>query len=122
MRGHSILFSVEIRNISILNTSSYIKLCSKFQADVIFGCFLILSGLCIMFQFCHNNQKAQKYLLGGIEMLVGDVHKATLMPKVPHILKELYECDIVDEEVLIEWGGKVRLFHSSRIEAVLDDN
>lgn len=61
----------------------------------------------LLLRFCHNNQKAQKYLLGGIEMLVGDVHKATLMPKVPHILKELYECDIVDEEVLIEWGGKV---------------
>lgn len=61
----------------------------------------------LLLRFCHNNQKAQKYLLGGIEMLVGDVHKTTLMPKVPHILKELYDCDIVDEEVLIEWGKKV---------------
>lgn len=60
-----------------------------------------------IFQFCLNNQKAQKYLLGGIEILVGDVHKATLLPKVPHILKELYDCDIVEEEVLIEWGKKV---------------
>lgn len=61
----------------------------------------------LLLRFCHNNQKAQKYLLGGIEMLVGDVHKATLLPKVPHILKELYDCDILEEEVLIEWGKKV---------------
>ena len=61
----------------------------------------------MLFQFCHNNQKAQRYLLGGIEMLVGDVHKATLLPKVPHILKELYDCDILEEEMLIEWGKKV---------------
>ena len=40
-------------------------------------------------------------------MLVGDVHKATLLPKVALILKELYDCDIVEEEVLIEWGKKV---------------
>ena len=58
-------------------------------------------------QFCHNNQKAQKYLLGGIEMLVGDVHKNILMPKVPRILKELYDTDVLEEEVLIEWGKKV---------------
>lgn len=61
----------------------------------------------LLLRFCLNNQKAQKYLLGGIEILVGDVHKATLLPKVPHILKELYDCDIVEEEVLIEWGKKV---------------
>lgn len=61
----------------------------------------------LLLRFCHNNQKAQKYLLGGIEMLVGDVHKATLLPKVALILKELYDCDIVEEEVLIEWGKKV---------------
>lgn len=58
-------------------------------------------------QFCHNNAKAQKYLLGGIEQLVGNVHKDTLLPKVPHILKELYDNDIVDEEVLLDWGKKV---------------
>ena len=31
------------------------------------------------------------------------------MPKVPHILKTLYDLDILDEEVLIEWGAKVRI-------------
>ena len=40
-------------------------------------------------------------------MLVGDVHKNILMPKVPRILKELYDTDVLEEEVLIEWGKKV---------------
>ncbi|KAK3600592.1 hypothetical protein CHS0354_001123 [Potamilus streckersoni] len=60
----------------------------------------------LFLRFCHGHQKAQKYLLGGFEQLVGKVHK-TLMPKIPHILKELYDNDILDEEVIIEWGKKV---------------
>jgi len=36
------------------------------------------------------------------------VHKETLLPKVPHILKELYDFDILEEEVLLEWGNKVK--------------
>ena len=31
------------------------------------------------------------------------------MAKVPHILKTLYDSDILDEEVLIEWDTKVSL-------------
>ena len=58
-------------------------------------------------QFCQGNQKAQRYLLGGVEQLIGNVHKDILLPKVPHILKELYDEDIIEEEVLLEWGGKV---------------
>ncbi|XP_071078945.1 eukaryotic translation initiation factor 5-like [Haliotis cracherodii] len=57
--------------------------------------------------FCHGNQKAQKYLLGGLEQLVGNVHKDTLLPKMPHILKALYDTDILEEEVLLDWAKKV---------------
>ncbi|XP_046558047.1 eukaryotic translation initiation factor 5-like [Haliotis rubra] len=57
--------------------------------------------------FCHGNQKAQKYLLGGLEQLVGNVHKETLLPKMPHILKALYDSDILEEEVLLDWAKKV---------------
>lgn len=46
-------------------------------------------------------------MLGGLEQLIGNVYKESLMPKVPHILKTLYDLDILDEEVLIEWGTKV---------------
>ncbi|KAK3092957.1 hypothetical protein FSP39_009335, partial [Pinctada imbricata] len=61
----------------------------------------------LFLRFCYENQKAQKYLLGGIEQLVGKVHKDTLLPKVPHILKVLYDLDIVEEEVIMDWDKKV---------------
>lgn len=61
----------------------------------------------LLLRFCHENTKAQKYLLGGIEQLVGNVHREELLPKVPHILKALYDLDIVDEEVLLDWDKKV---------------
>lgn len=60
----------------------------------------------LVLRFCHENQKAQKYLLGGLEQLVGKVHKNVLLPKIPHILKAFYDNDILDEEVLIDWGKK----------------
>jgi len=56
--------------------------------------------------FCRltsDDPKAQRYLLGAFEQLVGIVHPEALMPKIPHILKAFYEFDIVDEAVLIEW-------------------
>ena len=53
-------------------------------------------------QFTYENVKAQKYLLGAVEQLAGNVHKAVLMPKIPHILKGFYDNDIIDEEVSVE--------------------
>jgi len=55
--------------------------------------------------FTANCNKSQKYLLGAIEKLV-ELKKEALLPKVPHILKELYDRDIVVEEVFLEWGAK----------------
>lgn len=34
-------------------------------------------------------------------------HKDQLLARVPHILKAFYDEDILDEEVLIDWGSKV---------------
>lgn len=68
---------------------------------------ICLIKLFSFFQFTHENPKAQKYLLGGFEQLVGNVHKEVLLPKVPHILKVFYDLDILDEEVIIEWDKKV---------------
>ena len=42
-----------------------------------------------------------------MEILIGNEFKATLLPKVAHIFKELYDNDILEEEVLIDWGKKV---------------
>ena len=59
----------------------------------------------LLLRFTHENQKAQKALLGGIECVIS-LHQATLLPKVAHILKALYDLDLVDEEVILEWGSK----------------
>jgi len=41
-----------------------------------------------------------------VEQLINN-HKEVLLPKVPLILKALYDEDIVEEEVLIEWDSKI---------------
>lgn len=60
----------------------------------------------LFLRFTSENQKAQKYLLGGVEKTI-EVHKDSLLPKVPRIMKTLYDEDILDEEVILEWGKKV---------------
>lgn len=59
----------------------------------------------LLIRFTNGNVKAQKALLGGIELVV-QIHESILLPKVPHILKALYDLDLVEEEVMIEWGSK----------------
>jgi len=60
----------------------------------------------LFLRFCHENKKAQKYLLGGFEKIVGDVFKDKLFNSACKILKELYDEDIIEEEVIIEWSKK----------------
>jgi eIF4-gamma/eIF5/eIF2-epsilon len=60
-------------------------------------------------QFTHENKLAQKLLLGGFENLVGVQHSVVLMPKCVALLKELYDRDILEEEVLLGWYDKVRI-------------
>ncbi|CAL8298236.1 unnamed protein product [Arctogadus glacialis] len=57
-------------------------------------------------RFCHNNKKAQKYLLGGFECLV-KLHQAQLLPRVALILKDLYDADLLEEDVIFVWAEKV---------------
>lgn len=56
-------------------------------------------------RLCHENKKAQKSLLGAVEKMI-ELHQSVLLPKTVHLLKELYDQDIVDEDVLLEWGEK----------------
>lgn len=58
-------------------------------------------------QFVHDNHKAQKYLLGAYELLVGKSFPGDLMPKAAHILKEFYDKDLLEEEVILQWSEKV---------------
>ena len=61
----------------------------------------------LLLRFCNDNKKAQKYLMGGFEKTV-EVRKDKLLDKVAVILKTFYDEDIIDEEVILEWGKKVR--------------
>ena len=54
----------------------------------------------------NGNKRAQKYLLGAFEQLVGRVNPE-LKPRSPYILKEFYEQDLLEEEVILEWDQKV---------------
>lgn len=60
----------------------------------------------LLLRFCSENEKAQKYLLGAYEKLVADVYKDALFANATKILKQLYDQDIVEEEVIIEWAAK----------------
>jgi translation initiation factor 5 len=59
----------------------------------------------LFLRFVHENKKAQKYLLGAVEQIVGVDHP-DLMSRVPHILKALYDEDLLEEEVILEWAQK----------------
>ena len=61
----------------------------------------------LLLRFTHENQKAQKYLLGGIEKTI-ELHQ--LLNFVPHIFKQFYEEDIIEEEVIYDWAKKVIKF------------
>ncbi|GAA5873192.1 hypothetical protein JCM5296_005629 [Sporobolomyces johnsonii] len=53
-----------------------------------------------------TSEKHQKSLLGGLERLVGEQHPECI-PEVPKILMQLYQADILDEELLQSWGTHV---------------
>lgn len=53
-----------------------------------------------------TSEKHQKALLGGIERLVGVIHP-DLVAAVPKILMEFYQTDLLDEEVIKQWGTHV---------------
>jgi translation initiation factor 5 len=57
-------------------------------------------------RFTKDNPKAQKYVMGGLEKTI-EAFKDALLPKVANIMKTIYDEDIVDEEVILEWGSKV---------------
>uniref|UniRef100_A0A3B4ABD9 Eukaryotic translation initiation factor 5 n=1 Tax=Periophthalmus magnuspinnatus TaxID=409849 RepID=A0A3B4ABD9_9GOBI len=57
-------------------------------------------------KFCHDNKKAQKYLLGGFECVV-KLHQVQLLSRVPIILKDLYDADLLEEDVIFAWAEKV---------------
>lgn len=61
----------------------------------------------LFLRFTHDNHKAQRYLLRGIELTIASM-KEQLVPKVATILNEIYEHEIVVEDVFLEWYAKGR--------------
>ena len=55
--------------------------------------------------------QAQKNFMGAFEITTGSAFPDQLIPKTAHILKTFYDQDLVEEEVLLEWGSKVWHFH-----------
>ena len=53
-----------------------------------------------------TSEKHQKSLLGGIERLVGVEHP-DLIPAIPKILMAFYQADVLEEEVVTQWGTHV---------------
>lgn len=53
-----------------------------------------------------TSEKHQKALLGGFECLLGLNHPE-LIPLIPKILMQLYQADIIEEEVVTQWGTHV---------------
>lgn len=53
-----------------------------------------------------TSEKHQKALLGGVERLAGLAYPE-LIPMIPKILMALYQSDVLDEEVVTQWGTHV---------------
>jgi len=60
----------------------------------------------LLLLFTHGNPKVQKYLIGAVEKLI-EVKKESLLTKTPMIFKAMYDNDVIEEEVLLDWGKKV---------------
>lgn len=60
----------------------------------------------LLLRFTHNNLKAQRYLMGGLEQIIS-LHADKLLDKVAGILKLFYDADILEEKTIIEWSAKV---------------
>ncbi|XP_005093775.1 eukaryotic translation initiation factor 5 [Aplysia californica] len=71
----------------------------------------------LFLQFCLKNHKAQKSVLGGIEFLIAKEYPEVLLPKTSHILKVLYDLDIVEEALILEWGKKPTKKYVSKEES-----
>lgn len=60
----------------------------------------------LLLRFTHDDPKAQKYLIGGVELILA-LHAEKLMEKAAGIFKMFYDLDLLEEKVLVEWGSKV---------------
>ncbi|MFH4983262.1 hypothetical protein AB6A40_009971 [Gnathostoma spinigerum] len=96
---------------ALLNEAERLELKSKatlLLADVLFDTNVVAQireHRVLLLRFTLDDHKAQRHLLGGIEQLISK-NLDVLLPKSAHIIKALYDGDIVEEEVLLAWGEK----------------
>lgn len=96
---------------ALLNEAERLELKSKatvLLADVLFDTGVvsqIKEYRNTLLRFTLDDHKAQRHLLGGVEQLISR-HVDVLLPKSAHIMKALYDNDVVEEEVLLAWGSK----------------
>lgn len=95
----------EAERLEIKNKAPVI-LCELLFNDKMFKEKQIKKYANLLLRFTHENPKAQKYLIGGIEKTI-DTYETALLPKAAHIFKELFEEDILEEEVILDWAKKV---------------
>jgi len=95
----------EAERLEIKNKAPVI-LCELLFNDKMFKEKQIKKYANLLLRFTTENPKGQKYLIGGIEKTV-ETYETALLPKVAHIFKELFEEDILEEEVILEWSKKV---------------
>ncbi|KAA0185856.1 Eukaryotic translation initiation factor 5 [Fasciolopsis buskii] len=64
-------------------------------------------------------KRSQQYLLGATAKSIERFNKQDLLSKACHILKCLYDCDIVEEDVILAWydKGPSRKFVSKELSA-----
>uniref|UniRef100_A0AC34FHN5 Eukaryotic translation initiation factor 5 n=1 Tax=Panagrolaimus sp. ES5 TaxID=591445 RepID=A0AC34FHN5_9BILA len=97
----------------LLNEAERLELKNKaplLLADVLFDTDVlnqIETHKILLYRFLKDDSKAQRHFLGGIEQLI-EKNKSQLLRCAPHIVKKLYDEDLVEEEVLLAWGAKVR--------------
>jgi len=66
---------------------------------------LMKSSVICLRKFSDKNTKAQMHIIGAAEKTI-DRWQDVLMPKAVHIYKALYDLDIVDESVFLQWSNK----------------
>lgn len=75
----------------------------------------------VLLRFTLQDQKAQRYLLGGIEQLIVS-HEDVLIPKAAHIVKALYDNDVCVEDAILAWGEKAtsKFVQKSKAKKILE--
>lgn len=68
---------------------------------------LVVKYRLLFLRFTYNNVKAQRSLLEGLEQIIA-INRETLLSKVSGIFKLFYDHDIVEENVFLTWGLRIR--------------